>query len=292
MSALDKSISFYEIFMKKLLLLMLVFGSFTSFASQIPLICPPEVGQISSKQALKWYRNSAEKTAMYNQGFNIGSSFVKNWVNQNKPKPKTWGVVLDIDETALDNSWYFKTCYEKFSKESAGNPVDIPGKTVSGSDFGRYVSAPKNSLAVPGAVDFTNLVHKLGGYVVFVSNRNGTYRDDGGTMMETTIDNLKNQRIYFDQILLTNGKDSKSPSDKNPRFIATETGNYDETQMVISNKLLKHKTIAYFGDNIQDFPKFKQKAMEALPTDSLEYKNFGNGYFIMPNPMYGSWEAN
>lgn len=278
--------------MKKLLLSLLCFGAISAFAeSTVPLYCPPEVGQVASKQALKWYRDSSEKIAMYNQVYNIASVSIENWLLKNNPKKGSWGIVLDIDETALDNSWYFKTCYDKFSQESSGNPIDLANKTVSGSDFGRFVSAPRKSTAVAGVIDLVNMVHQKGGYVVFVSNRNGMYQDAGGSMMETTIDNLKNQGIHFDQILLANGN-SQHPSDKNPRFVATETGKYDSKEMVISNKLPPHKTIAYFGDNIQDFPQFKQKLMNSLPNNAPEYRHFGKDYFILPNPMYGSWEVN
>lgn len=278
--------------MKKTLTILLSSFSVMAVAVDLPLICPKEVAPVNIQQALKWYRGSAEKTALYNQTYNVGASYIEAWVKKNNPKPNTWGVVLDIDETALDNSWYFKTCYDAIARDASKPKADLANKTVSGSDFGRYVSAPKKSVALAGAVEFTHLVHKLGGYVTFVSNRNGMYSDDGGTLMETSIDNLRQQNLYFDQVLLANGREATSPSDKNRRFEALENGNYNKKQMVISNTLPQHKIIAYFGDNIQDFPKLKQKSMDKLKDNDPIYKKFGNGYFIFPNPIYGSWENN
>jgi len=240
-------------------------------------ICSPEPRQEDIGQAIKWYRDSAEKKALYNQAYLSGSNYITTWVKANKPKAKTWGVVLDIDETTLDNSWYFKDCGELASNES---------------DFSHYVANPMKSTALPGVAKFTALVHKLGGYVSLVSNRDGSYKDDSGSVLDTTLKNLKNENIYFDQVVLANRRDSKTPSDKNPRFNAINSGNYDSGQMVWSNKLPKHKVIAYFGDNIQDFPKFKQKAANNLDENNTEFSVFGNGFFILPNPMYGSWEAN
>ena len=83
-----------------------------------------------------------------------------------------------------------------------------------------------------------------------VSNRDGSFSDNG-SVMTTTVANLKQQGVYFDQVLLANQRDSKTPSDKIHRFNAVNTANYDASQMVWSNKLPAHKVIAYFGDNIQ-----------------------------------------
>lgn len=262
--------------MKKIILSILIANSINAYAVE-NTICSPKDKQPDIKQAVKWYRNSAEKTALYNQAYGLGADYVEKWVKKNKPQPKTWGVVLDIDETTLDNSWYFRQCEDLANDES---------------DFSHYVANPQKSMALPGVKSFVSMVHQLGGYVTMVSNRDGSFSDDTGNVMNTTIDNLKQQGIYFDQVLLANRRDSKTPSDKNPRFNATINNSYDATQMVLSNKLPAHKVIAYFGDNIQDFPVFKQAKMDKLEPNDATYNIFGHGYFILPNPMYGSWEAN
>lgn len=241
-------------------------------------MCSKSAPQAELKQAVKWFHGSAEKKALYRQAFQMGSDYAQNWVEKNHPKKNTWGVVLDIDETVLDNSWYFHDC------------IDI---ATSGDDFEHYVSLPKKSVALPGAVEFTQLIHKLGGYVSFVTNRNGAYQDKTGNSLDATVENLKQQHIEFDQVILGNFRDSKNPSDKNLRFEAVESGkNYDPKEMVWSQKLPAHKVIAYFGDNIQDFPHLKQAQAKALPNDDSAFEPFGHGYFILPNPIYGSWQKN
>ena len=77
---------------------------------------------------------------------------------------------------------------------------------------------PEKSVALPGVVAFTHLVHKLGGYVSMVSNRDGSFSDDSGNVVTTTVANLKQQGVYFDQVLLANQRDSKTPSDKKSAF--------------------------------------------------------------------------
>jgi 5'-nucleotidase (lipoprotein e(P4) family) len=248
-------------------------------SNQFASICAPSTQKNATiLQADKWYRDSAEKKASYRQVYNIGSAYIKQWVAQHHPKAKTWGVVLDIDETTLDNSWYFYQC---------------SSLTPNPADFSHFVTIPQKSQALPGVVAFTQLVHQLGGYVSLISNRDGSYVDQSGiTSLEATINNLKQQQVIFDQVILANNKNSKHPSDKNPRFNAVTHGCYDANEMVWSNKLPSHQVIAYFGDNIQDFPTFKQATAYALPNDTQQYAKFGHGYFILPNPLYGSWQAN
>ena len=187
--------------------------------------------------------------------------------------------MLDIDETVLDNFWYYNKC----------NSLTA---TASEDNFSHYVVIPSKSVALPGAVAFTCSVKKHGGYVSLVSNRDGSYKDATGNVLDATIANLKHEGICFDQVVLANQQDSKTPFDKNPRFQAIQSGNYDAKQMVWSNKLPSHQVVAYFGDNIQDFPKFKQAKVYALSPNDKAFGVFGNGYFIFPNPLYGSWQAN
>jgi 5'-nucleotidase (lipoprotein e(P4) family) len=248
-----------------------------AFSDNTAIECAPSTSSNKFEHVIKWYRDSAEKKALYRQAYYMGSAYIRQWVAQQHPTAKTWGVVLDIDETTLDNSWYFYQCGNLAHKES---------------DFEHFVTIPQKSQALPGVVALTQLVHRLGGYVSLVSNRDGSYRDASGSSLAATIANLKQQHIVFDQVILANYKTSQYPSDKNPRFNALIYGRYDAKEMVWSKRLPPHQVIAYFGDNIQDFPRFKQAALSDLAIDSQTFDVFGAGYFILPNPMYGSWEAN
>ena len=237
--------------------------------------CAPTNNDISLKQSIKWYRDSSERNAIYSQTYSMATNFIKSWVHKNKPSRYSWGVIVDIDETTLDNSWYFIQC----------------GDVNNENDFSHYVAIQEKSTALTGVRDFVGYVHQMGGYVSLVSNRDGLYVDSTGNVLQSTINNLKSQNIYFDQVLLAKYKDNPHPTDKNMRFNAVINGKYDANYMVWSNKLPSHKVITFIGDNIQDFPVFKQSTSINNP-DMKQYNKFGNGYFILPNPMYGSWEAN
>lgn len=228
------------------------------------------------KQGVKWYRHAIEQNALYLQIYRGAQIYLQSWYDQHQPKPQTWGVIMDIDETTLDNSWYFEACHDLASDED---------------DFSFYVVKPERSTVLPGVIDFINQVHTLGGYVSLVSNRDGSYVfKDGSDVLSATVANLKQQGVYFDQVVLANRKQSANPSDKNSRFNAVQTGNYDSKEMVYSNTLPAHKVVVFMGDNIQDFPNLNQKQLQMNPNNISQLKAFGKGYFLLPNPMYGSWE--
>jgi 5'-nucleotidase (lipoprotein e(P4) family) len=252
---------------KKVIYIVLVISSY-AFAEE----CATKDHDKKIEQSVKWYRNSAEKKAVYRQAFTIGEKYIKSQVKEQHLKPKSWGIILDIDETILDNTLYVKKCKQ----------------FVNGEDeFSKFIVLPKLSSATPGAKKLTCNVKKDGGYVSLVSNRDGSYPG----VLKATLENLRQQGICFDQVVLANHKSAKS-KDKNPRFNAIITGKYDAKRMFWSNKLPVHKVIAYFGDNIQDFPDFKQSSALVLDGNNSKFDKFGNGYFMLSNPIYGSWTAN
>ncbi len=69
------------------------------------------------------------------------------------------------------------------------------------------------------------------------------------------------------------------PSDKNPRFEAVRSG-------LLPSTLPPLEVVAFVGDNITDFPKLSQAIRG---TGDAAFSEFGSRYFVVPNPMYGSW---
>lgn len=220
--------------------------------------------------ATKWYRDSAERNAQYNQVFALGLEKVTAQVKADKLKKKTWGVIMDIDETVLDNSQYEKqrvmTC-EGFNEK---NMYTFMEQAVSP--------------ATPGAHNFTCSIQKMGGKVVLVTNRNGLFDDK---IQDATVKNLENSGICFDNVVFANGE---KDSNKTPRFNAVIKGDYKD--IVAVEKIKPLKVLAYFGDNIQDFPNINQKEAIKQDPNSKFYQPFGQIYFSLPNPTYGSWEGN
>lgn len=202
-----------------------------------------------NNNALKWYRVSPERQALYTEIF----AFAKPVIAHNKiimqKNGYKCGVIFDVDETLLDNSAYYE--YN-----------EINNRKFNIDSWNKFVNM-EVSVAQKGAVSITKYVHSLGCYVNLVTNRLNIVRN-------ATINNLRKQGIYFDQILLANGDEER----KLMRFQAIING---ESPSFIKNKQV---IIGYFGDNIRDFPISNVKT----------FNNFGKLYFALPNPMYGSWQ--
>jgi len=170
--------------------------------------------------------------------------------------PGSWGVILDADETVLDNSEY----------QRRRAVIDSGYTEASWNTWVDERAAP----AVPGAPELTHRVHALGGKVVIVTNR-------ALAVCDATRANLQRVGIETDLVLCQ----PPGESDKNPRFQRVERG-------AAAPGFGPLRVVAWFGDNILDFPGMTQ----AVRNDSRALAEFGNRYFILPNPMYGSWTQN
>ena len=217
----------------------------------------------SVQQSTKWYITSAEKNALYQQIFQLSKPILV--ANKKMVRPNTkCGVILDIDETLLNNSQY-------------GYENDLHCTSFNKESWNKFVNS-KVSVALAGASDITHYIHKIGCIVNLVSGRT----------VETQIateDNLRREGIYFDQVLLSETK--PDGSNKNPRFLAVMNG---DTPSKIK---IKQTIIAYYGDNVAtDFPNSSQEAYLKSDINKNNYNKFGTIYFVLPNPTYGSWEHN
>lgn len=175
---------------------------------------PGPVGAVD--EGLKWYRLSAERRALTLQTYAFASEKLQQKIDAGAPS--NWAVVLDVDETSLDNSPY----------QQARAAL---GTGFSPASWSAWTSS-RAAAAIPGVVAFTQLAKNLGGSVVLVTNRKA------GAECDATEDNLKAVGVAYDAIYCQDG-----PSDKNPRFDA------------LSPALAP---IMFVGDNILDFPKQSQ----------------------------------
>ena len=196
---------------------------------------------------LRWYQRSAERRALSLQAYGAATAKIAARV-QAGGLPASWGVVLDIDETTLNNSAYQK----------ARNDL---GTGYSPASWTAWVNQ-KAATPIDGALAFTKKVKQLGGKVVFVTNR--TASECGPTEQ-----NLAATGFAYDGIHCKVGS-----SDKNPRF--------DQVKATM-------EVVAFVGDNIQDFPLLSQD-LRKQPESA--YAAFGDSFFLIPNPMYGSFEKN
>ena len=205
--------------------------------------------------ALHWTRSSAEHRAILLQSYRGAEARLRELAAPHSGG--NWAVIMDADETVLDNSPYFEQQAER----------GYLGFTFNWPDFVRQAIAP----ALPGAVSFTSLVHQLGGRVIIVTNR-------AEALCPDTRRNLDNAGIKADAVLCK----PRGPDDKNPRFVAAQQGTVEGLPPL--------HVVMWVGDNVQDFPGLTQAQLQDAPETA--FSEFGRSWWILPNPIYGSWQNN
>jgi 5'-nucleotidase (lipoprotein e(P4) family) len=203
--------------------------------------------------ATLWYQHSAEMRACYYQAFN----WAKVMLNQNlnsDTSSKLPAVVLDIDETLLDNSPF--------------NGFMILENTEYTIEDWKCWTVKAQANALPGAIDFLNYANSLGVEIFYVSNR--------------MVDELSQTIVNMDSLGFPEiGADHF--------FLKTDSSNKRERR----NSIVENYSIILFvGDNLGDFSNdFDERTNNYAFSDVDEQKDqFGSRYIILPNPMYGSWE--
>lgn len=200
-----------------------------------------------------WYQTSAEMQAMYYQGYYIAKvSLMEKLGNSDKAKPKA--VIMDIDETILDNS-----------------PVEafqaIKNVPFSDSVWNMWVKQC-SAKPLPGALEFILFAESKGVEVFYVSNRKSP-----GEFFPTLM-NLKNNGFPFADSVHLVLKTSSSSKEERRKSIAAS---YD--------------ILLFIGDNLSDFDTAFDKRDEDLGFGAVKerMKDFGSRFIVMPNPMYGPW---
>ena len=185
-------------------------------------------------------------------------------------------IVMDIDETVLDNSepqaemLIDGTCFEEFA-----------------AVWDAWV-AKRSAPAVPGAAEFIRAARAMRDFrgrvvrIFFVTNREcvrRAFNSDACPQQEDTADNLRslgiNAPLLYDDIMLK-GERPEWESEKLSRRQAIARD---------------HRIVLNIGDDLADFLPDVRRAtplareLARCAADS----RWGRQWFLLPNPMYGSW---
>jgi len=168
-------------------------------------------------------------------------------------------VVLDVDETVLDNAAYQARLVRQ-------------NTTYDSESWNAWVRERK-ALPVPGAVAFTQAARRMGVEVIYLTNRDHSVED-------ATRDNLR----LFDfplnpseDLLLTENERPAWDGSKAPRrrYLAQ-----------------RYRILLLVGDNFNDFAPGAERSIGERQRLSQTYERFwGSRWIVLPNPQYGSWEA-
>lgn len=214
---------------------------------------PPTTAR-AEPDSIRWVRDAAEYRAAVLQTYRLVTAQVEREAAGRAAG--SWAVVLDADETVISNLTY----QAERARAGLGYSTDSWAAWVR-----RREATP-----LPGAAAFLARVRALGGKIAIVTNRLGSECDD-------TIAVFTRDALAYDAMLC---RPNGSPSDKNARFEAVRLGQSPASATPV-------EIVAFVGDNIQDFPGLSQKVKDAGETG---FAAFGTRFFVLPNPMYGSWQ--
>lgn len=213
--------------------------------------------------AVLYMQKSSEYRALAFQAFNLAhwrldadfdKKNFKKLPKEERKMPRA--VVVDIDETVLDNS---PQQADLIKRRAAFNLKDW------------YAWGEKREAkAIPGSVDFLNYAHSKGVKVFYVSNR-----DDVQT--QATVDNLKTAGFpdaTVETVIL-----------RQPNEIGKET----RRQKIAA----KYRIVLLMGDNLDDFSNiFEKKSVDDRYAETDKARElFGVKYIVLPNAIYGTWES-
>jgi 5'-nucleotidase (lipoprotein e(P4) family) len=242
--------------------------------------------------ATLWYQKSAEMRALYYQCFRNAETALKSNLEMQRqtaavPEPhlaesptfsvlssgetgattsdtsatgdsgptshKKPAVVLDIDETLLDNSPF--QGWQVHEKKSFNN-----------DDWFRWVELAR-ARPLPGAVEFTGYADSLGVEVFYVSNR--TVEEMG-----PTIENMKAWGFVN--------------ADSTHMAFKETTSSKVERRALIEQD---YEILLLVGDNLADHSGIYEKRGpdHGFAAVDADRRLFGTRFIVLPNPMYGNW---
>ncbi len=211
--------------------------------------------------AVLYMQKAAEFRALSYQAYNLArwqldSDFDKKNIKK-LPKAERKmlrAVVVDIDETVLDNS----------PSQALGIKNRTPFNLKDWYAWGEM----RKAKPLPGSVDFLNYAVSKGVKIFYVSNRDEVQK-------QATIDNLKS--VGFTDI-----------SAENVILRTAESGKENRRRAIAA----KYRIVLLMGDNLDDFSDlFERKLVNERFGEVDKVKDiWGKRFIVLPNAMYGTWE--
>lgn len=202
--------------------------------------------------AVLWQQHSGEYRALAFQAFNFARlSLLEQLKTADTAKRNC--VVVDIDETILDNSPFQGAELKK-------------GLSYNQADWNSWTSQGVAD-TVPGALGFLKFASRFNVEVFYITNRLTSE-------FEGTLKNLKH--YGFPNADATHLILNSNTSDKEPRRQAVRE---------------KYNILLLCGDNLSDLSNvfYRENKNTREQVDAAQ-QWFGTKFIVLPNPMYGDWE--
>jgi len=172
---------------------------------------------------VRWVVNSTEYKSLCHQTYNH-ATLQLNQYNDMK-KNKKLAIIMDLDETVLDNSQYQIDIFEK-------------NESYKPETWAKWVLKEEAKL-VPGAKEFIDVVREKGIQLIFISNRMDA-------RLQATKNNMKKCNIFSSEDIYLLRLDRADKKHIRRNEVYTSTGRMS----TYSN----FEVILYIGDAMGDFP--------------------------------------
>ena len=234
-------------------------------------------------RGLLWAKHAAEYEALSRQVYQAAGFALADFVEdqswtalpgQEDAEGLRPAIIFDIDETVVsgvDFQLTFERPFENWKHEAW--------------------SSANAALPVPGFATFAAAARDAGVELFFVTNRPCELiagSDDPCPQQKTAIDDVAEAGIG---------------TDADHVFLAYQRDDWTKEKVTRRQHVAKtHRVIMLFGDDLGDFI-FCVRAKPAAPCTEPATKEsrrlaveqfsgrWGNGWYVLPNPMYGSWTS-
>lgn len=234
----------------------------------------PTVAAHDNLNAVVWVQTSAEYKAVSETIYRAAADKLdmalkeKNWdalvpgERGNAASGLPPAVIMDVDETVLDNSPY----QARLVRE---------GREFDDITWDQWV-AEKKAKPLPGVVDFAKVAAGKGVTVLYLSNR-------AEHLQAATLENLRalGLPVKDESVFLGLGTFVKD---------CEQNGSEKNCRRKLAGQ--QYRVLMQFGDQLGDFvqiPVNTQEGRAALLDEHDDW--FGERWWMLPNPTYGSWES-
>lgn len=233
--------------------------------------------------AVTWLQTSAEYAAVAAGVYAAAVTALEGVATTDVPADRGRAVVLDVDETVLDNAAYQAQ-------------LVLDDETYSRDSWDAWI-ALEAAAAVPGAVDFIRAAQARDFHVAFITNRSCRPRpgaSDGCPQRDETLANLQAIGIATEEVTLMLRGDRPSERCRSllsdaERVDGTWSSDKASRRACVS---LDHDIVMLFGDQLGDFTAVSDGVgAETGRQVAAGYSEaWGTRWFMLPNPTYGEWK--
>lgn len=237
--------------------LLIAVCSLPAFAQGTATSPKPQVDNVYQEGAVLWTQSAGEEKALCYQAFALARMVLDRDLRMNRRNRMRRAIVVDADETVIDNS-----PYQAYLVKNR-----LP---YSSTGWTQWVNRAE-AAAIPGAVEFLRYAASRGVRVFYITNRNL----DNKTATAANLRKLGFPDVSDETLLVRTSNDASKEARR-------------------KSVSARYRIVLLMGDNLNDLSEvFEQsKTVDArLQAVERNRNEFGARFIVLPNAMYGDWES-